>query len=77
MKKNYDLGKTWLFSFNPKKTESLLISHKLNKPGPQPLFMYNQVIIEVEFHKHIGVFLSNDFRGISILITSRKKPGVE
>ena len=52
--------KTWLVSFNPKKTESLLISRKLNKPVPPPLLMDNQIITEVDSHKHLGVFLSND-----------------
>ena len=53
-------AKTWLVSFNPKKTESLLISRKLNKPVHPPLLMDNQVITEVDSHKHLGVFLSND-----------------
>ena len=53
-------AKTWLVSFNPKKTESLLISRRLNKALHPPLFMENQVISEIESHKHLGVFLSND-----------------
>ena len=53
-------AKTWLVSFNPKKTVSLLISHKLNKPLQPPLLMDNQVIAEIDSHKHLGVFLSND-----------------
>ena len=53
-------AKTWLVSFNPKKTRCLLISHKLNKPVHPPLIMDNQVITEVDSHKHLGVFLSND-----------------
>ena len=54
------LAKTWLVSFNPKKTESLLIARILNKHVHPPLLMDNQVIIEVDSHKHLGVFLSND-----------------
>ena len=53
-------AKTWLVSFNPKKTESRLISRKLNKPVHPPLLMDNQAITEVDSHKHLGVFLSND-----------------
>ena len=53
-------SKTWLFSFNPKKSEPLLICLKLNKLVHPPLFMENQVITEVESHKHLGVFFSND-----------------
>ena len=47
-------AKTWLVSFNPMRTESLLISHKLNKPVHSLLLMDNQVIIEVDSHKHLG-----------------------
>ena len=53
-------AKTWLVSFNPQKTESLLISRKLNKALHSPLFMENQIISEVESHKHLYVCLSND-----------------
>ena len=70
-------AKTWLVSFNPKKTESLLISRKLNKPVHPSLLMDNQVITEVDSHKHLGVFFPMIVLGISILIMSRKKPGVE
>ena len=54
------LAKTWLVSFNPKKTESLLISRKLNKHVHPSLLMDNQIITEVDSRKHLGVFLSND-----------------
>ena len=42
-------------SFNPNKTEYILLSGKLNKPVHQPVIMTNQVIEEVESHKHLGV----------------------
>ena len=63
---NIDLDKithwaeTWLVSFNPTKTESLLISRKVNKPQHSPLFMQNVQIKEADFHKHLGSWLSND-----------------
>ena len=63
---NLDLEKicrwaqTWLVTFNPTKTETLLISRKINKPVHPPLFMLNQQINEVEYHKHLGVFFSSD-----------------
>ena len=60
LEKNMTWAKTWLVSFNPKKTESLLISRKLNKTVQPPLLMDNQVITKVVSHKHQGVFLSND-----------------
>ena len=53
-------AKHWLVSFNPKKTESPLISHKLNKPVNPPLLMDNKVIIEEDSYKLLRVFLSND-----------------
>ena len=63
---NTDLDKisrwaaTWLVSFNSAKTESLLISRKLNRPQHPALSMQNHQIIEVDHHKHLGVYLSND-----------------
>ena len=45
----------WLVSFNPNKTEYILLSRKLNKPVHPPVIMNNQVITEVESHKHLGV----------------------
>lgn len=63
---NTDLGRisiwadTWLVTFNPSKNESLLLSRKLIKPVHPPVYMQNQQISEVETHKHLGIFLSND-----------------
>ena len=63
---NTDLDKisrwaaTWLVSFNPAKTEPLLISRKLNRPQHPALSMQNHQIIEVDHHKHLGVYFSND-----------------
>ncbi|MCG8049353.1 MAG: reverse transcriptase domain-containing protein [Candidatus Thiodiazotropha endolucinida] len=51
---------TWLVSFNPSKTEALLISRKFNKNQHPPIYMQNQQITEVETHKHLGIYLSND-----------------
>ena len=50
----------WLVAFIPTKTESLLISRKLNKLNHPPIIMQNLQISEVEFHKHLGIYLSND-----------------
>jgi len=49
----------WRVTFNPAKTESILISKKINKPDPPPLFMHNQQITDVPEHKHLGMILSN------------------
>ena len=43
-------------TFNPTKTESLLISRKINQPVHPPLYLYK----EVSSHKHLGIFFSND-----------------
>ncbi|MES9883416.1 MAG: reverse transcriptase family protein [Sedimenticola sp.] len=50
----------WLVSFNPTKTESLLISRKTNKPIHPALIMNNTTIQEVDHHKHLGLTLSNN-----------------
>ena len=61
-----DLGKisawasTWLVTFNPSKTETLLVSRKLNRLPHPPVFMQNHQIYEVESHKHLGLYFSND-----------------
>ena len=53
-------AKTWLVTFNPAKTESLLISRKVIQPVHPPLYMLNEQIKEVHNHKHLGIYLSND-----------------
>ena len=50
----------WLATFNPIKTEALLISRKLQTFNHPPLFMFNQQIMEVDTHKHLVIHLSND-----------------
>ena len=50
----------WLVTFNPSKTESLLISRKSKQIQHPPLSMSNQIISEVSMHKHLGVLLSNN-----------------
>ena len=63
---NNDLAKItrwagmWLVSFNAEKTYSVLISRKINKPNHPPLYMLDQQITEVDSHKHLGVYFSND-----------------
>ena len=55
-----DWAEKWLVIFQPPKTESLVISHKLNKPVHPTLYMQNQQINEVDTNKHIGLYFSND-----------------
>ena len=58
----------WLVTFDPTKTESLLISCKINQPVYPPLLMANQIIEEVTSHKRQGIYISNDC-SINILIS--------
>ena len=51
---------TWLVSFNPSKSVSFLLSRKQIRPFHPPLFMQDVQIEEVEYHKHLGVIISND-----------------
>ena len=53
-------AKEWLVKFNPNKNESLLISRKINRPFHPSLPMLDQQKNEVESHKHLGIYLSND-----------------
>ena len=53
-------AKSWIVSFNPTKTESLLISRKVNKTRHPSLSMANEEITEVSSHRHLGILLSND-----------------
>ena len=49
-KKRSRLGpRFWLVSFNPLKTESLIITRKIHKPIHPPIFMQNQQIQEDYF----------------------------
>ena len=63
---NYDLAEIyewapkWLVTFNPNKTESVLFSQKVYKPDNPSLYMIDQVINEMTYHKHLGLILSND-----------------
>ena len=53
-------AKTWLVSFNPLKTESLIITREIHKTIHPPILMQNQQIQEVTSHKHLGLYISND-----------------
>ena len=60
MEKIHQWAKRWLVRFNPAKSESLLLSRKINKPFHPPIIMNNQVISEVAKHKHLGLTFSHD-----------------
>jgi hypothetical protein len=50
----------WLVTFNPSKSESLVVSRKRNRPVHPTLSMLGQNIPEVTVHKHLGVNISED-----------------
>ena len=52
-------SKTWLVSFNPQKTETLLISRKTNQTYHPPLYFDGIPIQEVTNHKHLGLIFNN------------------
>jgi hypothetical protein len=57
----------WLINFNPKKTEIMTITRKINKPFHLPLIMNNTIINQVTKHKHLGLEISKDnFLSITI-----------
>jgi len=62
---NTDLAKIhswadkWLVTFNPSKTESLVVSRKINRPIHPPLFFNDCQITEVSSHKHLGLTFSD------------------
>ena len=65
LKLNNDLSKIkawaskWLVTFNPSQSESLLISRKRSHINHPDLCMDNNVIQEVNSHKHLGLTFSN------------------
>ena len=48
----------WLVTFNPSKSESLVITCKCVKPVHPNLFTLNTEIPSVKNHKHLGMHLS-------------------
>jgi hypothetical protein len=55
-----ELSKQWLVKFNPSKPECLTISLKNRRPFHPALYFDNEYLTEIDFHKHLGVIISND-----------------
>ena len=53
-------AQNWLVTFNPSKSDSLVITRERVKPVHSSLFMLNTEIPSVKNHKHLGMHLSND-----------------
>ena len=60
LEKIVKLALDWLVAFNLIKSEAFLVSRKLQTFKHPPLFMLNQQIMEVDTHKHLGIYLNND-----------------
>ena len=53
-------SKQWLVQFNPRKTESLLISRKQSAHIIHPTLYFDQIpVAEVNSHKHLGLIFNN------------------
>ena len=50
----------WLVSINSQKTETMVITRKVNKAHHPSLVMNNQKLEDVKFHKHLGVTIADD-----------------
>ena len=52
----------WLVTFNALKTDSMLISRKINSPDHPPLIFQGHTLENVNSHKHLGLTLRSDLR---------------
>ena len=58
--KIYQWASIWLVTFNPSKSVAFLISCRLIRPNHPPLFIENVQLDEVDFHKHVGLYRSQN-----------------
>ena len=71
------LAKKLLVTFNPVKTESLLISRKLNRHTHPPVFMENQQSSKLILINILVFAFPMTVHGMSILILLKRRPGKE
>ena len=50
----------WLVTFNPDKTETLIVSLKTDRPFHPPLVMNGSILNDLNQHKHLGVTFTSD-----------------
>lgn len=65
LQKIHDWSTRWLVNFNPRKTESIIISRKCESQLHPPLYMNHVEIQTVTSHKHLGLIFSQDGSWIS------------
>ena len=58
--KIYHWADKWLVTFNPGKSEAILLSRKHYKQYHHPVMLNQTQIAEVNSHKHLGIIFSND-----------------
>ena len=59
-----DWSKQWLISFNAVKTDTMIITRKLEPPNHPPLTFQGHQLINVNSHKHLGLTFRSDLRWI-------------
>ena len=57
----------WLVTFNPRKSDSILLSRKHNKPYHPAVLLNQTQIAEVNSHKHLGINFQMIALGMNIL----------
>jgi len=60
IEKIHQWSEQWLVNFNAQKTEAMTISKKFIKPHHPPVYMNDNIIKEVENHKHLGLIFQED-----------------
>lgn len=70
IEKIHQWSEQWLVNFNAQKTEAMTISKKFIKPHHPPVYMNDNIIKEVENHKHLGLISKKTAIGTAMSIIS-------
>ena len=65
----------WLVNFNANKNESMLISRKILQINHTIIYFNNVPIVEVQAHKHLGIYCQKNVSGRSTWIILKVKHG--
>jgi len=66
--------KTWFVTFSSHKSEFLIISNNIHIEEHPPIYMDGTVLTKVTHHKHVGLQLTEIYRGTNILLPLKTKP---
>ena len=72
-----DWASTWLASFSPAKTKSMLVSLRRNIQDHPPLYFGNSELTTADSHRHLGITISNDLKWDKHIPNIIKKSGTE